>query len=43
LKSYWSSNQLSNNIAIDVPFYYGGSQSSDKSFDAYVRLVSDAN
>ncbi|MCH9746067.1 MAG: DUF1566 domain-containing protein [Proteobacteria bacterium] len=43
LKSYWSSNQLSNSIAIDVPFYYGGSQSSDKSFDAYVRLVSDAN
>jgi len=26
-----------------VPFYYGGSQGSDKSFDAYVRLVSDAN
>ena len=43
LKSYWSSNQLNDHIAVDVPFYYGGSESSDKSFDAYVRLVSDAN
>jgi hypothetical protein len=43
LKSYWSSDELSTNIAIDVPFYYGGSQGSDKSFDAYVRLVSNAN
>ncbi|WP_053951973.1 DUF1566 domain-containing protein [Candidatus Thioglobus autotrophicus] len=43
LKSYWSSNELSRDIAIDVPFYYGGSQSADKSFDAYVRLVSDAH
>ena len=43
LKSYWSSDQLNTHIAIDVPFFYGGSKSSDKSFDAYVRLVSDAN
>ncbi|CAC9590105.1 hypothetical protein [uncultured Gammaproteobacteria bacterium] len=43
LKSYWSSDQQSADIAIDVPFFYGGSKSADKSFDAYVRLVSDAN
>jgi hypothetical protein len=30
-------------IAVDVPFFYGGSKSSDKSFDAYIRLVTDAN
>ncbi len=43
LKSYWSSSQLNKNIAIDVPFFYGGSQSSDKTFDAHVRLVTDVN
>ncbi len=43
LKSYWSSKQQSADIAIDVPFFYGGSKSADKSFDAYVRLVSDVN
>lgn len=43
LKSYWSSDQVNGDIAIDVPFFYGGSKGSDKSFDAYVRLVSDAN
>ena len=43
LKSYWSSDQLDGDIAIDVPFFYGGSKSADKSFDAYVRLVSDAH
>jgi hypothetical protein len=43
LKSYWSSDQVNSDIAIDVPFFYGGSKGSDKSFDAYVRLVSDAN
>ncbi|HIB97330.1 MAG TPA: DUF1566 domain-containing protein [Candidatus Thioglobus sp.] len=43
LKSYWSSDQLNDDIAIDVPFFYGGSKSADKSFDAYVRLVTNAN
>jgi hypothetical protein len=43
LKSYWSSNQVNTQIAVDVPFFYGGSKSSDKSFDAYIRLVTDAN
>ena len=43
LKSYWSSTEQSDNIAIDVPFFYGGSQSSDKSFDARIRAVSNAN
>tara|TARA_B100001079_G_C16290167_1_gene460595 strand:+ start:355 stop:906 length:552 start_codon:yes stop_codon:yes gene_type:complete len=42
LKSYWSSDQMDENIAIDVPFFYGGVKSSDKSFDAHIRLVSDA-
>ncbi len=43
LKSYWSSSEQDDNIAIDVPFFYGGSKSSDKSFDAHIRAVSDAN
>jgi hypothetical protein len=43
LKSYWTGEQLNANIAIDVPFFYGGSKGSDKSFDAYIRLVSDAD
>jgi hypothetical protein len=43
LKSYWSSDQQNTDIAIDVPFFYGGSKSSDKSFDSYVRLVRDVN
>lgn len=42
-KSYWSSDQKDASIAIDVPFFYGGTPSSDKSFDAYVRAVSNAN
>ncbi len=41
-KSYWSADELDTNIAIDVPFFYGGSKSSDKSFDAYIRAVSNA-
>ncbi len=41
-KSYWSADEQDVNIAIDVPFFYGGSKSSDKSFDAYIRAVSDA-
>jgi hypothetical protein len=43
LKSYWSSGQVNDQIAVDVPFFYGGSKSADKSFDAYIRLVTDAN
>lgn len=43
LKTYWSSNESSADIAVDVPFFYGGSKSADKSFDAYIRAVSNAN
>lgn len=43
LKSYWSSSEQDVNVAIDVPFFYGGSKSSDKSFDAHIRAVSNAN
>lgn len=39
---YWTAEDLDKNIAIDVPFFYGGSQGSDKSFDAHIRAVSDA-
>lgn len=41
-KSYWSRDEQDIDIAIDVPFFYGGSKSSDKSFDAHIRAVSDA-
>ncbi|ABL02395.1 conserved hypothetical protein [Candidatus Ruthia magnifica str. Cm (Calyptogena magnifica)] len=41
-KSYWSADEQDVNIAIDLPFFYGGSKSSDKSFDAHIRAVSDA-
>ncbi len=40
-KSYWSSDEQDTNIAIDMLFLYGGSKSSDKSFDAYIRAVSN--
>jgi hypothetical protein len=43
LKTYWTVNEESANIAIDVPFFYGGSKGADKSFDAYIRAVSNAN
>ncbi len=41
-KSYWSRDEQDVDIAIDVPFFYGGSKGSDKSFDAHIRAVSDA-
>ncbi|BBB22586.1 conserved hypothetical protein [Abyssogena phaseoliformis symbiont OG214] len=41
-KSYWSADEQDIDIAIDVPFFYGGSKSSDKSFCAHIRAVSDA-
>jgi hypothetical protein len=42
---YWSSTSFLEkpNLAIDVPFFYGGSRGSDKSFDSFLRAVSDAN
>ncbi len=43
LKTYWSADEISADVAIDVPFFYGGSKSADKSFDAYIRAVSNAN
>ncbi|WP_238924435.1 DUF1566 domain-containing protein [Candidatus Vesicomyidisocius sp. SY067_SCS001] len=41
-QSYWSSDEQDINIAIDVPFFYCGSKSSDKSFDSYIQTVSNA-
>jgi hypothetical protein len=43
-KSYWSSSTSSSNsnIALDVPFFYGGTVGSDKSFDSYIRAVHNA-
>ena len=40
LKSYWSASEIDTQVAIDVPFFYGGVKSSDKSFDAHIRAVS---
>jgi len=42
-KPYWTSASDSNDIntAIDVPFFYGGTYGSGKSFDSYIRAVSD--
>jgi len=40
-KPYWTSASHSHNndVAIDVPFFYGGTKGSDKSFDSYIRAV----
>ncbi|TEU21339.1 MAG: DUF1566 domain-containing protein, partial [Gammaproteobacteria bacterium] len=42
-KPYWTSMSHGHNddVAIDVPFFYGGTNGSDKSFDSYIRAVSD--
>ena len=42
-KSYWTSATHGHNtdVAIDVPFFYGGTNGSDKSFDSYIRGVRD--
>lgn len=42
-KSYWTSLTHSQDpeVAIDVAFFYGGTNSSGKYFDSYVRGVSD--
>jgi hypothetical protein len=39
--TYWSSSTSSEdeNIALDVPFFYGGTVGSDKSFDSHIRAV----
>jgi len=41
-KPYWSSDSVNADIAVDVPFFYGGTQGSDKSFDSYIRAVRNA-
>ncbi len=41
LKTYWTIDEIDENIAIDVPFFYGGVKSSDKSFDAHIRAVAN--
>lgn len=40
-KTYWTSTNASEgkNIALDVPFFYGGTVGSDKSFDSHIRAV----
>lgn len=42
-KPYWSADSSRTNpeIAIDIPFFYGGTSGSDKSFDSYIRVVAD--
>ena len=42
-KPYWTSTNRdhNNNVAVDVPFFYGGTNGSDKLFDSYIRAVSD--
>jgi len=42
-KPYWTSmgHKDDDDVAIDVPFFYGGTNGSDKSFDSYIRAVSD--
>lgn len=42
-KPYWTSmsHEHNDDVAIDVPFFYGGTNGSDKSFDSYIRAVSD--
>ena len=41
---YWTSmsHGHDDNVAIDVPFFYGGTNGSDKSFDSYIRAISNA-
>ncbi|MBT4669283.1 MAG: DUF1566 domain-containing protein [Candidatus Ruthia sp.] len=41
---YWTSmsHTHDDSVAIDVPFFYGGTNGSDKSFDSYIRAVSNA-
>ncbi len=43
-KQYWTmdSDPNDNNAVLDVPFFYGGSSGSGKTFDGYIRLVNDA-
>jgi len=43
-KPYWTStsHQDDINTAVDVPFFYGGTYGSGKSFDSYIRAVRDA-
>ena len=42
---YWTSNESTKNpnVIWDIPFFYGGSSGSDKKFNSYIRLVTDAN
>ena len=42
-QSYWSStpHATQDSVALDVAFFYGGTNGSDKSFDSYIRGVSD--
>lgn len=42
-KPYWTSTSREDgiNTAVDVPFFYGGTYGSGKSFDSYIRAVSD--
>jgi len=42
-KPYWTSmsHGHNNDVAVDVPFFYGGTNGSDKSFDSYIRAVRD--
>lgn len=41
--SYWSADEVDREIAVDVPFFYGGVGSSDKLFDAHIRAVSSVD
>ena len=41
--SYWSADEIDAEIAVDVPFFYGGVGSSDKLFDAHIRAVSSVD
>jgi hypothetical protein len=42
-KPYWTSESHESDIntAVDVPFFYGGTYGSGKSFDSYIRAVSN--
>ena len=41
--SYWSADEVDAEVAVDVPFFYGGVGSSDKLFDAHIRAVSSVD
>jgi hypothetical protein len=43
-KLYWTStsHEVDINTAVDVPFFYGGTYGSGKSYDSYIRAVRDA-